>query len=687
MTFATRSRPSPIRFASSLVLALAGLAVPRPGPAQDPAVVEVLALVLQAEDSREFNAAALTGAARHAEPQVRRMAALALGRIGDPAGADLLHELLQDPDSTVQREAAFAIGLLRDSSAVVLLRDLALNTPVERQHELHAEAATALTRIGGEAAAEVIRTLVGPWVARAGSTELPFAVSAAIGDAWRLGALAPVDQLLEFAVAPGFTVQAAAIYSLARLRAPQAAEVLLSATGHTDPEIRLNAVRALTAAFADSAGLDRLALAARVRRLVGDADPHVRAVALRSLGSYRDSSLVPVAKDRLADADPNVRVQAVATLADLGGSEAESALRSQVRRQPFAVRRNAMIGVARVAGLRALDLVGEWLSNPDWLYRMAGAEALGYIAADTVVPWLAYYATQDPDSRVAAVALTSLSAVGPDTATVWARNLITHRDAVVRTVAADRLGAAANPADIPRLVAGYRLAERDSIPDARIAIVTALGRIAERGFAERVAVEDQFLAQVPRPRDYLVRRAAADRFAEAARRWGPVTPIETGRGLEDYRDMVRRFVAPGSAGTQTVVIDTDRGRITVDLFAREAPLTVTAFLQLIDQRYFDNLLWHRVVPAFVVQSGDPRGDGAGGPGFALRDEISRLRYFRGGVGLALSGPDTGGSQFFITLAPQPHLDGTYPVIGRVLSGMEVVDLLTQGDRIRSIRRQ
>jgi cyclophilin family peptidyl-prolyl cis-trans isomerase/HEAT repeat protein len=545
----------------------------------------------------------------------------------------------------------------------------------------------ALTKLGTPSAADVIRTLLGPWVARAATAAPPPAVEAALENAWRLGPLAPVTQVIEFTASPSHRAQVGAVYSLARLRAPEAAEVLLSATDDAESDLRLHAVRALTAAYADSAGLDRLALASRVRRLVGDQDPQVRAVALRTLGTYRDSSLAPVARDRLADSDPNVRVQAVATLGDLGGSQAEEALRGQVRRQPFAVRRAAVISLARVAGVGALGVIAEWLQNPDWLARHAAAEALGYIAADTVIPWLVYYATQDPDPRVAAVALASLSAVGPDTATVWARQLIAHKDAVVRAIAADRLGAAANPGDIRRLVAGYRLAERDSISDARIAIVGALGHIAERGFAERIAVEDEFLAQVPASRDYLVRRAAAERFPEAARRWGPVTPIATGRGLEDYRDMARRFVAPGAQGTQTIVLDTDRGRIVLDLFARDAPLTVTALLQLVDQRAFDNLLWHRVVPAFVVQTGDPRGDGSGGPGFALRDEINHIRYGRGTVGMALSGPDTGGSQFFITLAPQPHLDGTYTVVGRVLSGMEVVDLITQGDRIRTVRRQ
>ena len=90
-------------------------------------------------------------------------------------------------------------------------------------------------------------------------------------------------------------------------------------------------------------------------------------------------------------------------------------------------------------------------------------------------------------------------------------------------------------------------------------------------------------------------------------------------------------------------------------------------LQLADRHFFDGGTWHRVVPNFVIQDGDPRGDGWGGPGFALRDENNRRRYGRGTVGMALSGPDTGGSQFFITHSPQPHLDGTYPVIGEVVA--------------------
>ncbi len=88
----------------------------------------------------------------------------------------------------------------------------------------------------------------------------------------------------------------------------------------------------------------------------------------------------------------------------------------------------------------------------------------------------------------------------------------------------------------------------------------------------------------------------------------------------------------------------------------------------------------------MVQDGDPRGDGWGGPGFAIRDEVNPVRYAIGTVGMALSGPNTGGSQYFITHSPQPHLDGIYTIFGRVVGGTAVLNAIGQGDRIRSIHR-
>jgi cyclophilin family peptidyl-prolyl cis-trans isomerase len=131
----------------------------------------------------------------------------------------------------------------------------------------------------------------------------------------------------------------------------------------------------------------------------------------------------------------------------------------------------------------------------------------------------------------------------------------------------------------------------------------------------------------------------------------------------------------------TATLYTVRGPVTLELFGADAPITVWNFLSLARSGYYRNTRFHRVVPNFVAQDGDPRDDGNGGPGYAIRDEMNRHRYERGAVGMALSGPDTGGSQYFITHSPQPHLDGHYTVFGRVLRGYTVLDRIVQGDLI------
>src|SRR5207249_3331547 len=136
-----------------------------------------------------------------------------------------------------------------------------------------------------------------------------------------------------------------------------------------------------------------------------------------------------------------------------------------------------------------------------------------------------------------------------------------------------------------------------------------LGAIARASAEGRLAVAGRFVGVVPRPDDYLVRRLAGAQLPDAAERWGPAAPIATGRGPQDYRDVVRRYLLAALGGQPPrVTIDTDRGTMVVELSATEAPLTVAAFLSLVDRRYFDGSRWHRVVPNFVVQDGDPRGD-------------------------------------------------------------------------------
>lgn len=135
-----------------------------------------------------------------------------------------------------------------------------------------------------------------------------------------------------------------------------------------------------------------------------------------------------------------------------------------------------------------------------------------------------------------------------------------------------------------------------------------------------------------------------------------------------------------------VTLETDAGDIRVVLHPQHAPTTVNNFLFLAREGFYDGVAFHRVIPNFVIQGGDPTGTGTGGPGYQFEDELedNPLKHETGSLSMANAGPGTNGSQFFITHAPQPHLDGRHTVFGKVLEGQDVVDRVKEGTRIRKV---
>ena len=134
------------------------------------------------------------------------------------------------------------------------------------------------------------------------------------------------------------------------------------------------------------------------------------------------------------------------------------------------------------------------------------------------------------------------------------------------------------------------------------------------------------------------------------------------------------------------VFDTDRGQIKVELHADKAPLTVASFVNLARRGFYDGLNFHRVIPDFMIQGGCPQGTGTGGPGYKFEDEARNgLGHERGVLSMANAGPNTNGSQFFITHVATPWLDGKHTVFGKVVEGLDVVDAVRQGDLIKSVR--
>ncbi|MGH7521731.1 MAG: peptidylprolyl isomerase [Gemmatimonadales bacterium] len=674
------SNPRQTRFVSSVALFLllsAGqaLAGQQPSPA-DETTVGVLAALLAVSDARRFDPAPLRQALSHQHPAVRRQGALAAGRIGDVAAVDLLLPALNDSSASVKAAAAFSLGLLKDARAIPALMLAVQGGQIE--------GVTAIAKIGGDDGARALSDII---VSGAPGASTP-AVDQALLEAWRLGTRAPISQLVRFTEATAPATRWRALYSLARLRAAPGAAALLRGLADQDLEVRSVAARGISKALLDSAKLVPRSGVDALRPLLDDPDAHVRITALRALASFRDSSVANAVAPLVADRDIGVAVQAETTLGVVRGAAALEVLRARLTSSVFAIKRQALIGLAQADSAVGVTAAIAVSGDADWRWRSVAAEAYGAARArDRLEAQLA-----DPDGRVVAQALQALQRIvvaADSSLLVRARALLTHADPAVRSVAADIIARHPSTDDVDLLLAAYARAEGDPFNDARLSAVSALGAIAAASPTGRLRVATKFIAAVPRPDDYLVRRLAADTLPDTRDAWGAVLPIATGRTLADYRDVARRWLWPALAGTNPrVFLETDRGTLEIELLAAEAPLTVAAFLGLVERRFFDGTRWHRVVPNFVVQDGDPRGDGWGGPGagFVVRDEINPVRYEMGRVGMALSGPNTGGSQYFITHSAQPHLDGMYTIFGRVVSGVAVLNAIGQGDRIRSIHR-
>lgn len=132
------------------------------------------------------------------------------------------------------------------------------------------------------------------------------------------------------------------------------------------------------------------------------------------------------------------------------------------------------------------------------------------------------------------------------------------------------------------------------------------------------------------------------------------------------------------------IITTAQGKIAIELFDQDAPNTVANFEKLAKEGFYNGLTFHRVIPNFVIQGGCPKGTGSGGPGYTIPCEINPRKHGTGTLSMAHAGKDTGGSQFFITHSPQPHLDGVHTVFGQVIEGQDVVNAIKQNDRMETV---
>jgi cyclophilin family peptidyl-prolyl cis-trans isomerase/HEAT repeat protein len=467
----------------------------------------------------------------------------------------------------------------------------------------------------------------------------------------------------------------AATWVAVRLESPELRPVLVAAAASDDPRSRALAARGL-GALKDPSSVELLLA------LVRDPDETVTLQALRALGAIGDARGTAAAAAMLASANDVVRREALRALAVL---PPDPSLRQRLvalvaERDPW-IRSAALGALARTDRADFALVLSGMDPDPVWWVRAALASALGGLGDEMSVGVL-HAMLRDEDPRVLPAVLDALrSARGSDALATLLVHL-EHADLGVRVAAAEGVASLGPTGSSGRLLEAWRRGLGDGAGDleARLAAVSALA--VQKDEAARSA-----LAAVAAGDPSRAVRARASLALAGPGAPGPDPgPQEVRRPALDYREAMVPYAPRAGVPLYTprAFLHTRHGTIEIHLDVVEAPLTTASFVDLARAGFYDGLVFHRVEPGFVVQGGCPRGDGNGGPGYSLRCEITRRPYGRGAVGMALSGKDTGGSQFFITLAPQPHLDGGYTLFGQVVAGMEAVDRIRPGDVIERV---
>ena len=639
--------------------------------------------LVEAQTARD--ATPLVAALADPDPAVRARAAFALGSVQDSGAVPALVSALRDPDARVRADAAFAIGQSADSTAEGALL-AALDAEADAAARM--EILDALGKTGGTVS---LAALAG----RAAAGDEQVVLALALGRYGARGVHDPtaIRRLAAWIEGPDPLVAADAAWGLARARDTtawtDATPDLRRALDGLDPRSDVDAEPAMHL-LAALGRLDRAEDGPRMARWLAEAqDWRARANAARALTGLTRDPLVTAALVRALD-DPRVHVGVEAARAlsaeDSLDPDVETGIgrRVMTRPQPWQVSVELLPAIAKAGHSRLVLLWLLWLDgNPprDVTAYSAGLRALGQ--GDGREAWLVLqHAATRPEPRIATAGLEAL-------AEWWTRGVRTEEltperyyavferglrgewvgtVAAVAPVLADSafrpLGAAA------LLVEVYGGLAPPEDGEAIVAVLDALGKTGDPAVRPTL---DAALASPSPP----IRRAAAAALSELTGEpiAAPAHPVEPARPI-DWEYLRSQGSRP------ELRLETTRGTISVELDVESAPQTVETVLRLAAEGRYDGVEFHRVVPNFVIQGGDVEGLGGwGGPGFAIKSELTRIPYDRGTLGMASAGKDTEGSQWFVTHGMQPHLDGRYTAFGRVIDGMNVVDGILVGDRV------
>lgn len=549
-----------------------------------------IASLLSLEDRRQFNHATLTRATRSGHPEVRRRAALSLGRIADSAGRELLRNMRAETDTAVLAAVVFATAQLYDTTAVPWLDSLlsSPNTPPT----VATEAGRAFGLIRTPDTRAALARYLNSAQANARTAPIVGEALLSMGRSAR-GDLAPI---LRWTTSPDGEIRWRAAWALFRPRDPAAVSHLLRLTEDAEAIVRNWAVRGLAWPQVDSSGVSAADVRARLRTLVNEPDRTVRTEALRALATHPDAESV--------------------------------------------------------------TLVTRYLNSSDAWASVSAAEGLAAhrAHASVSVPALVTAATRDGSCWRRSVALTSINTLSADAGFGPAEAMAQDTAVLCRSAAVTFLR-----------TKGERARE----------LLTALAADADdavQGAAQQALAA---IADTSAGRGGRGGRGGGGRGGGGRGRG----EIQTGRSELDYVRIVEDWVVPDYEGRPRPRAEwtTPRGTFEIELYPGDAPIATDWFVRAVNEGTIIGTDFSRVVPDFVDQQ---RGI-AGAPVF--RDEVNRHRLTRGNLSWASAGLDTGRPGYTLGHTPQPHNEGSFTSLGRIVNGMEVVDRIELGDRILGTR--
>jgi len=646
------------------------------------------------EYSRNSDSQKLISYLNHQNPDIRLAAVKALGRIQDTSKVVLLANRLKDENEAVRREAAFALGQLFSPVAENYLIDA---LKVSAAENMRIEIIRALGKSGTDKSFNILKDFL---ESDKRSYEKPAAIACGIL-AYRnyppYGNALPLEVLLTNS--EDNEVKWRSAYSLYRIGSPSSLKKVYAQMNYPDsPLVRYFAAKALNAMltvmqtpeFKEFNDRPMMAEALQLSKssefynnaakMLKDDDGYVRLAGLQLLGELGFRFFQDEVINALQDSNQYVRLTAIRTLTNFNSRTTRDQLnRIYTSDQDWRLRGEALLALTELSPQQTLGQIETDFSEAEWPENYYYIKSLENLTDDKYrdksTELLQQLAEGEMAQRTLALeALASRTEVPVE----FMMDKLDASDPAITTVTATYLSYRKPTQAVEPLIEVYKNFTAPKDIEAMSAIIVALDSI--RSPRAVPFLEEQL--KNPYPAIQQQAQAALINITGDASINIPTTKQVY---LTKWDFDVSELQDRKSAENPHVELSTTKGRIVLELFPDKAPITVANFLSLVRDGFYDSIYFHRVVPGFVIQGGDPRGDGWGGPGYSIPCEYNDTFYDRGIVGMAHAGKDTGGSQFFITQLPQPHLNGRYTAFGRVIKGMEVVDQIMIYDQIISAK--